>query len=468
MTRYYLINIGIYCIFVYIVYSFRIQPQFSTKKVQFPHRTSFVHRNGQICNERSDIRMAFDTIVEVKSNFESKCSLNADKGISLTNYMQLPVEQYVCIKMPLDATLSRIDGNKFNLTVPPVTFFNLDVSPTMICRVTQTNEAVLIESSECTLRGSPFVVGLNGCFKMLIKTNFKWIDLPTKRSILSNSHIYVEVDPPAPFKYFGKNILERTGSLALSIALRQIENAFVSSLSRDYEKWANDKAYRSQRAGRFPSKALAASPSISKDTPQLPTTSETISPSISKPSTEGAVDTKVKPTSASMETPINGDMDDTNIEASPEDLEFLDSVKTNRFTSPEVLTDDMCLLPGDPIIRIEEAPSNSRRIYSGIDIMTSVEDVWKVLTDYENLQNVVPSLVRNEIVFRYPDGGARLSQTGAAKVLPGIARYRCAFVDPFDSMSVKETYDNDNFRNHVHSKDRAGCPHLRREEPSSE
>lgn len=37
----------------------------------------------------------------------------------------------------------------------------------------------------------------------------------------------MEVDPPSPFKYFGKTILESTGNLAMSIALRQIENAFV-------------------------------------------------------------------------------------------------------------------------------------------------------------------------------------------------------------------------------------------------
>jgi hypothetical protein len=50
---------------------------------------------------------------------------------------------------------------------------------------------------------------------------------PTKKTISSRTIIGLEVDPPAPFKYFGKSILETTGRLALSIALSEIGNAFV-------------------------------------------------------------------------------------------------------------------------------------------------------------------------------------------------------------------------------------------------
>lgn len=372
---------------------------------------SSVRYNPRIKRNSRHTYMAFDTIVEVGSNYESKCSLASDKGISLLNYMQLPVEQYVCIKMPLDATLSRIDGNRFNLTVPPVRFFNLDVSPTLICRVTQTNEAVLIESSECCLRGSPFVESLNGCFRMQIKTIFKWIDTPTRRSILSNSNIYVEVDPPAPFKYFGKNILERTGSLAMSIALRQIENAFVSSLSRDYERWATDKQYRLQRAGRFSPKTtketLVETTVVSKSsTVSVTATSETDSVTNVALDIKSTAVNEIDPTVMTYDPSIGFDA----YKASKEDEDFLKSI-SNDFI-PDELTDDMCLLPGEPIIRIEEAPSNSRRIFSGIDIIADINDVWGVLTNYRNLQSVVPSLVRNDVLFGYPDGGARLSQVG--------------------------------------------------------
>jgi Protein of unknown function (DUF1997) len=137
---------------------------------------SFSPSNGKLPRLSRALHMAYNTFVTVDSNFEAPCSLVADAGISLSDYMQLPVEQYVCIKMPLDATLERMEGTKFNMTVPPVRFFTLDVSPTVICDVAQNDQYVTIESSDCTLRGSPYVVGLNGCYRLKISATFSWSD----------------------------------------------------------------------------------------------------------------------------------------------------------------------------------------------------------------------------------------------------------------------------------------------------
>jgi hypothetical protein len=192
--------------------------------------------------------MAYNTYINVESSFEAKCNTRADEGVSLNDYMKLPVDQYICIQMPLNATLERLQNNQFNLTVPPVRFFHLDVSPMLICEVTQNDNSVKISSETCILRGSKYVESLNGCYHIKVVTQFQWIDSRYRKAIQSKSKIFVEVDPPKPFKYFGKTILEKTGTLAMSIALRQIENAFVQSLARDYEKWANDENYRLQRA----------------------------------------------------------------------------------------------------------------------------------------------------------------------------------------------------------------------------
>jgi len=94
-------------------------------------------------------------------------------------------------------------------------------------------------------------------------------------------------------------------------------------------------------------------------------------------------------------------------------------INIDNDNSPAVLTDDICLLPGEPVVRIEDAPSNARRIFTGIDILAKIDQVWEVLTTYEKLQEVVPSLVKNEVVSRNPRG-ARLLQVGGAKVLPGV------------------------------------------------
>lgn len=46
--------------------------------------------------------------------------------------------------------------------------------------------------------------------------------------------------------------------------------------------------------------------------------------------------------------------------------------------APPFLDPNSCLIPGEPIVRVERAPENSRRIFAGIDIMASVDDVWNV------------------------------------------------------------------------------------------
>lgn len=59
-------------------------------------------------------------------------------------------------------------------------------------------------------------------------------------------------------------------------------------------------------------------------------------------------------------------------------LSFDDVDYDSSEMSPPFLDPDSCLVPGEPIVRVEKAPENSRRIFAGIDIMASVDDVWTV------------------------------------------------------------------------------------------
>lgn len=46
--------------------------------------------------------------------------------------------------------------------------------------------------------------------------------------------------------------------------------------------------------------------------------------------------------------------------------------------SPPFIGEDQCLVPGEAVVRVEKAKDNSRRIFAGIDILASVDDVWNV------------------------------------------------------------------------------------------
>ena len=46
--------------------------------------------------------------------------------------------------------------------------------------------------------------------------------------------------------------------------------------------------------------------------------------------------------------------------------------------TPPFIGEDQCLIPDEAVVRVEKAKDNSRRIFAGIDILASVDDVWNV------------------------------------------------------------------------------------------
>ena len=191
-----------------------------------------------------------DAYIHVKSNTIQKIKNKADKDITLTQYMRLPVDQYICVDIPLAAKLEKLKegSNDFLLTVPPLNFFNLIVNPSVYAEVSQTDNSVIIESNKITLDGSQIVKELNGCYDVKVRTEFNWIDNDNQKCIISKSDIKVWVNPPAPFKYFPRSVLETTGNTVMNFALYTVETSFLRALGTDYEIWVIDEGYRLERA----------------------------------------------------------------------------------------------------------------------------------------------------------------------------------------------------------------------------
>ncbi|KAL7570074.1 hypothetical protein ACA910_017107 [Epithemia clementina (nom. ined.)] len=106
-------------------------------------------------------------------------------------------------------------------------------------------------------------------------------------------------------------------------------------------------------------------------------------------------------------------MDDESVDTSALTLEDVDF--TTSEMAPPFLNEDQCLVQGEPVVRVEKAPQNSRRIFAGIDIMESVDVVWNLLTDYDNLAKLVPNLLVNEVLERYegsPQAEVKLTKNG--------------------------------------------------------
>ena len=62
-----------------------------------------------------------------------------------------------------------------------------------------------------------------------------------------------------------------------------------------------------------------------------------------------------------------------------ESLAFEDVDFESSEMAPPFLDQDSCLMTdAEPLVRVEKAPDNSRRIFAGIDILASADDVWNV------------------------------------------------------------------------------------------
>ncbi|KAL3817590.1 hypothetical protein ACHAXA_006479 [Cyclostephanos tholiformis] len=189
-------------------------------------------------------------------------------NVTLTNYMQLPVEQYVVIPMPLGSSLNRIkkstfhpsDCIEFELVVPTISFFQLSLQPVVYATVQPHHNRVVISSTKCVLCGSPFVekVKLNDRFDFSVNTTLTWEDTFSKSSIdqpgevgcsiTSETCIKVDVDVPRPFRSIPKRLLERAGNAAMKASLNYIQANFVDNLAEDFKTWATNSDYRIYRA----------------------------------------------------------------------------------------------------------------------------------------------------------------------------------------------------------------------------
>jgi ribosome-associated toxin RatA of RatAB toxin-antitoxin module len=67
-------------------------------------------------------------------------------------------------------------------------------------------------------------------------------------------------------------------------------------------------------------------------------------------------------------------------------------------------------------VQIEKIAERQRQITAKLQIPQPVEQVWKVLTDYEALPDFVPNLTKSRLL-EHPQGGIRLEQVGSGRFL---------------------------------------------------
>ena len=67
-------------------------------------------------------------------------------------------------------------------------------------------------------------------------------------------------------------------------------------------------------------------------------------------------------------------------------------------------------------VQIEKIAERQRQITAKVQIPQPVEQIWKVLTDYEALPDFLPNLAKSRLI-EHPNGGIRLEQVGSQRLL---------------------------------------------------
>ena len=73
-------------------------------------------------------------------------------------------------------------------------------------------------------------------------------------------------------------------------------------------------------------------------------------------------------------------------------------------------------LPSTLAVKTEPLEGRTRRISASIEIPHAIEQVWKILTDYEHLADFIPSLAKSRRL-PHPTGGIRIEQIGTQNFL---------------------------------------------------
>lgn len=205
----------------------------------------------------------------------------------LGRYMRLPAAQYACVPMPLNSYLNRIRGtpDRFLLGVPPVKFGlpkmdTVEVAPevTAVVDVAETKVTITAESCRIVSR-SEWVenLKLNERFELSARATLTWnatdeanadtnndatdyydgdnatddendvSEAAAKDSIRCESVIEIDVYPPGKFRLIPRRVMERVGNAAMNFIVGLLQEEFVKGLGKDYERWAMDEAYRTER-----------------------------------------------------------------------------------------------------------------------------------------------------------------------------------------------------------------------------
>jgi hypothetical protein len=246
----------------------------------------------------------------VKESDDEDLSLSAYMRLPVSQYVDVPLPLGATMEKVGSTTGDEARDEEFTLTIPGLKFLSLEVQPVINVRVRclGDGESVLTwhgrewdedqdrkrpgarpETWRAALRGPCVLIeiisarvegklveelGINDMFVNHGTTAFRWrskgdgsLDGPALTRtgyaededrateaesegacIMGWTDIGVGVDPPGPFAKLPRSLTQRVGDAVLGTTLSVLQRVFIGGLASDYERWAADEKYRTERA----------------------------------------------------------------------------------------------------------------------------------------------------------------------------------------------------------------------------
>lgn len=231
-------------------------------------------------------KAALEDPANIGSSYSCDVAVRDEGGdLSLSSYMQLPVEQYY----ELDPKMIKpLGGRRFALCVPRVELLGVWVEPLVEIRAIHHASYVLLKAANCRINGSDLVSRLNldQRFCVEFQTTLTWMPAPAtlqqnaaaaapvplqngqdsswlqwpfswqgssesepwQGRVKAEAKLDVWSEVLTPFNLMPRPLLQSSGSAVMAALIRSLLPLFVRKLTEDYRKWATEPDYRRRRA----------------------------------------------------------------------------------------------------------------------------------------------------------------------------------------------------------------------------
>jgi hypothetical protein len=133
--------------------------------------------------------------------------------------------------------IKQVGDDEFGLMMRTLSFFGLDLQPTVYLRVwTAADGTVCIESTHCEIRGIDYI---DRRFSLKLLGKLSPHQKQSQTYLVGRADLTVKVDLPPPLNFMPRAIVESAGNSLLKSILMTFKQRLMNQLLADYIVWAN-------------------------------------------------------------------------------------------------------------------------------------------------------------------------------------------------------------------------------------